>query len=160
IKQKGSIMRKVIISLLAFLLFAGVSFAEGKKYGNGVTLKDKTEISKILANPDDYVGEKVLVEGIIVDVCSKRGCWMEIASDKEFEKIKIKVEDGEIVFPIEAKGKTALVEGTIEKLELTKEQAIAKAKHHAEEIDQEFDPASVTGPEVFYQIRGLGAVIK
>ncbi len=153
-------MRKVIMSLLALLMFAGVSLAEGKKYGKGVTLKDKTKISKILANPEDYVGKKVLVEGMIVDVCSKRGCWMEIASDKEFEKIKIKVEDGEIVFPMEEKGKNALVEGTIEKIEMTKEQAMEKAKHHAEETGQKFDPASVTGPDVFYQIRGIGAVIK
>jgi len=48
----------------------------------------------------------------------------------------------------------------VEKIEMTKEQAIERAKHHAEEVGQKFDPASVTGPEVFYQIRGLGAVIK
>ncbi|NCS87719.1 MAG: hypothetical protein AUK34_04895 [Ignavibacteria bacterium CG2_30_36_16] len=153
-------MRKLIFVLLAVFLIVGVSLAEGKKYGKGVTLKEKTKISDIFANPEEFTGKKVLVEGMIVDVCSKRGCWMEIASDKEFEKIKIKVEDGEIVFPLEEKGKTALVEGTIEKIEMTKEQAIERAKHHAEEVGQKFDPASVTGPEVFYQIRGLGAVIK
>ena len=31
--------------------------------------------------------------------------------NKEFETIRVKVKDGEIVFPMEAKGKTALVEG-------------------------------------------------
>jgi hypothetical protein len=153
-------MRKLILSLLAVLLITGVSLADGKKYGTGVTLKEVTKISTIFENPEEYTGKKVVVEGMIVDVCSKRGCWMEIASDKEFEKIRVKVEDGEIVFPLEAKGKNALVEGMVEKIEMTKEQAIERAKHHAEEVGQKFDPASVTGPEVFYQIRGLGAVIK
>jgi len=153
-------MRKLILSLLAVLIIIGVSLADGKKYGKGVTLKEVTKISTIFENPEEYTGKKVVVEGMIVDVCSKRGCWMEIASDKEFEKIRVKVEDGEIVFPLEAKGKNALVEGMVEKIEMTKEQAIERAKHHAEEVGQKFDPASVTGPEVFYQIRGLGAVIK
>ncbi|MCK7529458.1 MAG: sialidase family protein [Ignavibacteriales bacterium] len=34
------------------------------------------------------------------------------------------MKDGEIVFPVEAKGSTALVEGKVYKIELTQEKAI------------------------------------
>ena len=72
----------------------------------------------------------------------------------------MKVEDGVIVFPQTALGCHARVEGVMEKLELTMEQALAQAEHHAEEQGIEFDPASVTGPKVIYQLRGLGAEIE
>ncbi|MBL7960769.1 DUF4920 domain-containing protein, partial [bacterium] len=85
--------------------------------------------------------------------------WMELASDAEFQKIKIKVEDGEIIFPVTAKGKTARVEGVVESIELSKENALKYYEHQAEEKGGTFDPASVTGPVTIYQIRGTGAVI-
>ena len=85
---------------------------------------------------------------------------MDIASDVPFEKIQVKVVDGEIVFPMEAKGRTAKVEGIAEELKLTKQQAIAMGKHRAEEQGTVFDPTSITGPVSFFRIRGLGAVIQ
>jgi hypothetical protein len=134
--------------------------AEGTLYGEELTLTETTPISDILADPESYVGQRVLVEATIVGVCEKRGCWMELAGGSDFEKIRIKVEDGEIVFPMSAQGLHARAEGIVEKIALTQEQAIEQAKHHAEEHGEEFDPASVTGPTVTYQIKGIGAVIE
>jgi hypothetical protein len=53
----------------------------------------------------------------------------------------------------------AVAEGTLAKIEMTKEQALAQAKHEAEENHKKFDPASVKGPVTIYQIQGTGAVI-
>ena len=153
-------MNKLFIVVFLIVSTSILAFADDwKSFGNGVELKEQTKISAILDVPDKYVGKRVLVEGRIVDVCKKRGCWMEIASDKEFQTIIVKVEDGEIVFPMEAKGHLSLVEGMVEKLEISKEQRIKKLKHHAEEHGEEFDPASVTEGETIYRIRGLGAKV-
>lgn len=84
---------------------------------------------------------------------------MDIASDRDFEKIQIKVDDGVIVFPMSAKGKSALVEGVVERLDLTAEQALEEAKRKAEEHGEAFDPSTVSGPQTIYRVRGLGAVI-
>jgi response regulator RpfG family c-di-GMP phosphodiesterase len=78
----------------------------------------------------------------------------------EGEKIKVKVKDGEIVFPEEAKGKDALVEGKVYKIDLTVEEAVAYYEHLAEERGQEFDPSTVTEAVTIYQIKGLGAEIE
>ena len=153
-------MRKMFLVALAVAFIFGNSYAADKKLGKKLSVKETTKISKILASPADYVGKKVLVEGTVLDVCSKRGCWMEIAGDKPHEKIKVKVKDGEIVFPMEAKGKTAKVEGEIYKIEMSKEVAIKAGEEEAKEHGTKFDPASVTGPIVKYQIKGLGAEIK
>ena len=62
-------------------------------------------------------------------------------------------------FPKNAAGRTATVEGTLKKYELTKEQAIAEAKHAAEDSGRPFHPEAVKGPMVIYQIEGERAVL-
>jgi cytochrome c-type biogenesis protein CcmE len=154
-------MKKIITSLLIILLVTTVSFAQnGKKYGEKLTLKTKTTISELLKNPDKYDGKTVLVEGVIVNVCEKRGCWIDISSDKEFEKLRFKVEDGVIVFPMEEKGKNIVAEGIFEKQVFTKEQLIEQAKHQAEEYKTKFDPSSIKEGKTTYRLKGLGAVVK
>lgn len=107
-------MKKVI--LLAILFSVTFINAAEKQLGKAITLKDKTPISKIIAAPADFEGKPVLVEGKILGVCKEKGCWIEVAGEKKGEKIKVKVNDGEIVFPKDSKGKTALVEGTVEEV--------------------------------------------
>lgn len=154
-------MKKAFLVLFAIALtLSNIYASDGHKYGKEITLKEKTKISSILADPQKYIGKTVLVEGTVVAVCEKKGCWIELASDKKFQKIKIKVKDGEIIFPLEEAGKSALVEGTVYEIKMTEEQAIEQAKHEAEEHGKEFDPSSVKGPVTLYQIKGLGAVIK
>ena len=145
--------------LISFLLITVTVFAQTEKLGKEITLKEKTSISKILDAPEEFIGKDVLVEGEILDVCAMAGCWMELKSDVENQKIKIKVKDGDIVFPVEAKGKTAIVEGTVYKIDLTKEEALNYYEHVAEEQGFAFDPSTVTGPVTIYQIKGLGAEI-
>lgn len=153
------------LSVLAVILFAVSLFAsqylggEGKKFGEEIKMVEKTSISEILADPESFVGKRVLVEGEVLDVCSAAGCWMELKSDKEEGKIKIKVKDGEIEFPMEAKGKKAVVEGLVYKIELDKESAIEYMQHLAEDAGKTFDASTVTGPMTIYQIKGIGAEI-
>ncbi|MDQ7007906.1 MAG: DUF4920 domain-containing protein [Acidobacteriota bacterium] len=166
-------MRKVALRLAAALAaglvlvaltpaFAGDAPAgiTGKVYGQGVSSAETVPISQLLANPEKWLGKTVRVEGTITGVCEKRGCWITIGSDKEFQDLRIKVDDGVIVFPVEAKGRYAVAEGVFTKIEMSLEQTIRYKKHHAEEHGEEFDPASVTEPLVFYQIKGTGAVIR
>lgn len=131
----------------------------GTTYGEPLTLSALTPVSAILDDPPAYLGQRVLVRGMVVAVCEEKGCWMDIAGDREFEKVQIKVDDGVIVFPLTAKGKQALVEGVVEQLELTYEQALAQAKSMAEEHGTVFDSTSVTGPQTLFRIRGKGAII-
>ncbi|MDL1891982.1 DUF4920 domain-containing protein [Sphingobacteriales bacterium CHB3] len=150
-----------VLSIAAILVLIGsIAIAGPKNYGKKLTLKEKTKVSDILANPEQYDGKKVLVEGAVVDVCANRGCWIKVASDKEFESIRFKVDDGVIVFPMDAKGKTALAEGVISVKKYTVEELIEQGKHHAEEQGEEFDPSTVKGPKTVVQIKGEGAVIK
>jgi hypothetical protein len=153
--------RKHFVTLgVSGVLLCAVVLAGPKNYGKKLTLKDKTKVSDILANPEQFAGKKVLVEGTVVDVCQERGCWIKVSSDKEFESIRIKVEDGVIVFPMEAKGKSALAEGIVSVKTYSKEDLIKQGEMHAKEEGTTFDPATVTGPKTVVQIKGEGAIIK
>ena len=154
-------MKFICAMTMGLLLIAGCAKKqEVEKFGKDLTLKETVKISTLMDNMPQYVGKTVIVEGKIVEVCAKRGCWMELASDKEFQKIKIKVDDGEIVFPMTAKGKTAMAEGVVQAIELTQENALKYYEHQAEEKGEKFDPATVTGPVTIYQIKGSGAIIR
>ena len=71
--------------------------------------------SQILAKIDSYDGQRVRVEGTVAAVCQHRGCWMDIAG-ADGAKIRIKVRDGEVVFPKTATGKRVIAEGIVVKI--------------------------------------------
>ena len=150
---------KLIISVLFLSCGLIYSQTEEIKLGAEITLTEKTNISDILADPDAYLDQTVLVEGEILDVCPKMGCWMELKSDDGEGMIKVKVKDGDIVFPGDAVGDYAVVQGTVYKIDLTQDEAVDYFEHIAEESGEDFDPSIITGPMTIYQIKGLGATI-
>lgn len=154
-------MKNLLTVLFIFMFVATMSAVAGEKqYGKRLTVKETTKISDILSNPAKYNGKKVKVEGAIVGVCEKRGCWIRISGDKEFEAIRFKVEDGVIVFPMEIKGENVVAEGILSVTTVSKEQQIEQGKKHAAEAGTEFDPSTVTGPKTTIQINGEGAVVR
>lgn len=142
----------VLVLLSISLIYAGE-----EKFGKEITLKEKTSLSTILSEPDKFNGKPVLVEGTILAVCQGMGCWIEVAGENENEKIKVKVEDGVIVFPKDAKGKTALVEGIVAEVK----SDACESEHEGEHKEKEGDGCcSGSAKTKVYQIEGLGAVIK
>ncbi|MBI4535670.1 MAG: DUF4920 domain-containing protein [Ignavibacteriae bacterium] len=153
-------MRKIYAVLVSVLIVSLALAGNPKKYGKEITKKEVTKISDILANPEEFDGKRVLVEGAVVDVCAMRGCWIKLASDKEFETIRFKVEDGVIIFPMDAKGKDARAEGVVSVRTQTVDQQIKQGEEHAKEEGKTFDPSTVKGPKTIIQINGEGAVIE
>lgn len=146
--------------MIAALFLTSLAFAANQNLGKPLTLKQSTTVAEVTAQADSMVGKTVQVKGKVTEVCQMMGCWMALADASDSAKsIRIKVKDGEIVFPKEAVGKMAVAEGKLTKNSLTKEQAIAQAKHEAEEQGRTFKAESVKGPVTTYQIQGTGAVI-
>jgi len=149
----------VLLTIAAVMILAGGAVAGEKVYGKGVTGDDIQKISEILASPDEWVGKTVRVEGIAVAGCAHRGCWINIASDKEGETIRMKVKDGEIVFPPEIIGETVIAEGVWTANELTLEQTKAVCAAEARKEGKEYNPDEVVTCKTAYQISGTGAVV-
>lgn len=132
-----------------------------KSYGAPLTLSESTPVATLLDHPQEHAGKSVRVEGTVIDVCAKAGCWLEIQAGEGERSLRVKVKDGEIVFPTSARGHQAIAEGTFEARELDRAAYVAWAKHLAEEQGQPFDEASIVGEGPFhlYQVAGRGAEI-
>jgi hypothetical protein len=131
-----------------------------KKYGKDLTLKETTKISDIYANPDAFNGKTVKVRGAIVEVCEMKGCWIALASDKEFQQMRFKVDDGVIVFPLDAKGLTATVEGVVTITVESEADQLEHGKMMAAEMKKPFDPKTVKGPKTTIMIKGEAAEVQ
>ncbi len=151
---------KVLLILSAVMFLASLSALAGADektvYGEGVTLTKSVPIAELMADPEAWVGKKVRVEGLVVDVCKKRGCWMELAGGEGQPSIRIKVDDGVIVFPVEARGRQAVAEGVFTRIVL--DDGIKKEHEHEGHDDSACQKE--TRPGVIYLVRGTGAVIR
>lgn len=119
-----------------------------------------TPISEILSQPETYVGRTVRIEGEVTAVCPAMGCWMEVRDPETRRSMRVKVDDGQIVFPKTAKGRRAAAQGKVEKVSLTREQYVAYLEHEAEELRTKADTSGVKTGAILYRIRGTGAVIR
>jgi hypothetical protein len=168
--------------LLAVIMCGVVTVsAEEIRLGAGVSLKEATPIASVVMKPEEFVGKTIRIDGIATAVCEEMGCWMSVAADNDPEgkTVRLKVEDGVIVFPVTAKGKQVSAEGVFE--EVTPEAAKAAAAEHAAHHPQATpDPkakpdahaahAAPATPHAgehnaahaakTYQIKATGAVIK
>lgn len=145
--------------LIAAAFFSFSLSADPLLFGEPVDESQQIAISTIMASPDDYVGKTVTIEGAIVGVCSRRGCWVELASDARFEKIRLKVRDGDMVFPMHAKGRKAIATGKVFAIELSLNQTRSYLASLAKRDGEEFDPESVSEPMSIYQVEPIGVKI-
>ena len=164
-------MKKLLAILVTTLVPFGVlaGAAGGTSYGDGVTLAEAVAIETLLSDPDSYVGQKVRVDGVITGVCKKRGCWMQVTDPDSGQGVRVKVDDGVIVFPYESMGHHAAAEGVFEAIKLTPEQVEARAAGAGHEHDSEGNCLKGTGAktgcdapvhnDTIYMLRGTGAVI-
>jgi hypothetical protein len=159
------IRRVLFLGTVLSLALAIPRICGAEVYGSGISgagagVPETTSIAKILADPDAYVGKTVRIEGKVLDVCPMKGCWMELSEQGGGSSLRVKVDDGVIVFPVTAKGKLAVAEGVLEAIPMTRESYVGWMEHLAEERGQTFDAASVgDGPFRIVQLKGTGARI-
>lgn len=152
-------MRTLLATILLALVFVSTVNAKELTFGEAVNEKDTMKISTLLASPQNYVDKKVTVAGTIVGVCQKRGCWMNLASDARFGKLRIKVRDGDMVFPMSTKGRKALATGYLKEIKLNLEQTQRYKASLAKRAGKTFDLASVTSGMSLYQVSPTGVKI-
>lgn len=148
----------IALCFAAMTCFTSLALAADVRLGKPLTLDKPVTLAALFAAPDAMTGKTVQVSGKVTEVCEMAGCWMSL-TDNEGHLLRIKVEDGVIVFPKDAVGKTATAEGKLEKSEQTREQVIAAAQHEAREQGRKFGASKIKSGKTVYQIAGTGAVI-
>ena len=138
----------LLLTCLATFTASAAPAADDTKFGTGVTLETATPLAEVIAKPADYAGKTIRVEGVVTGVCQHMGCWMTLApagaTGEKPAALRLKVDDGVIVFPVSARGKTAVAQGVIERV---------GADHDAAEV------AAAAGT-AHYQLKVTGAIVR
>jgi hypothetical protein len=155
--MKNTVLATTGMMVLAAVCMAGETIKVGGDLTSGLEV---TSIEAIVADPDAWVGKKVQVAGKVTGVCAKLGCWMDLTSPTD-TTLRVKVDDGVIVFPPESVGRQAVAEGEVEILDLGRDRYEAWLRHVAEEEERDFDPGEVgEAPYRIVRLRGLGSEIQ
>ena len=112
-------------------------------YGNFSSAEKIQNIVDLISNKDVFINKEVKVRGLVNEVCPMRGCWLEVVDENGIDKLRIKVTDGDIVFPLSAKGRSIEAEGQFSILTLNKQQAKNWKKHLAVEKGIEIDTSEI-----------------
>lgn len=124
---------KMAVTVLLVLLGAATPARAASQFGPATDTSNAVSVQQILATPAAYVGKSVTVRGIVSEVCQKKGCWMQFKTDATAPVFRLKVRDGEMVFPISARGKTAYATGLLSAKTMTLSETQAYLAHRAEE---------------------------
>jgi hypothetical protein len=152
-------LRSLALATLVACALPVAARAAALHVGHELTVAEATPIADILAAPDSLAGKRVRIEGEVAGVCTKMGCWMDLA-DGDGRRIRINVEEGVVVIPPDATGKPAVAEGTVTVEDVTREQYVEWQKHLAHEGGPAFDETKVgDGPFRLVQLAGDGATI-
>jgi hypothetical protein len=151
---------RLIAALAAVLLMAAplALAGEPRVFGEGVSESETIPISKILEDPEPWVGKTVKIEGPIVFVCKHRGRSIDLASDKEFQQIKVMMSPG--TFPMEVMGEHAVAEGELKVRQLSEEETKNYLEHESKAHGGAHDPEEIDGPLRLYFVEGTGVEVR
>jgi hypothetical protein len=114
----------------------------------------KAEQVKAALGKHDSLAMKV--EGKVVDVCQRKGCWMEIKLG-DAETMRVTFKDYGFFVPKNTGGKTVIVEGYAYNDTTT----VAELRHYASDGGKTQDEINkITEPEVAVTFEAKGVIIK
>jgi len=115
-------MKKLFVLLL--LLAATTLLSDTVKRGAPISKDAKaTPLADVLASPDKYSKDAVLVEGVIENVCQMKGCWMQLTPEAGKAGIRVTFKDYGFFVPTDSKGMKARAEGMVTVKTLSKKEA-------------------------------------
>ena len=83
----------------------------------------RVELAALLSKPSDSDGKTVQLEGTVRKACSRKGCWMELATGDKGPGVRVTFKDYGFFVPLDSAGSTAKVEGVVKVAALSDETA-------------------------------------
>ncbi len=135
---------------------AGVVAADGwTQYGAPLSESAPVTAATLLDGPDAFVGQTIVVEGRVADVCSKQGCWMVIADGARTMRVRMK--DHAFSVAKDGTGSDCRVEGKVVKMELDAETV---AHFEGESRKPEAMPEKSATASYTYEIEATGVAMR
>jgi hypothetical protein len=108
-------------------------------------------LAKVLEAPEEYSKAPVIVDGVISQACTRKGCWMELVPAAGKEGVRVTFKDYGFFVPLDSKGMIARAEGVTTIKTLSKKEA----DHLSEEGAKLKRNADGTAREVSFVANGV-----
>ncbi len=103
-------MKKIVFLFSLILVGCSNNGKSGEKYGEIISLTNKSSIQSILEQPEENKGKEFLISGEMTNVCQKKGCWMTI-KDLDNTEIFVRFKDYGFFMPKDGFGRKVLAQG-------------------------------------------------
>ena len=80
-------------------------------------------LADVIAAPSDYMKTPVVVEGVVANNCTNKGCWMELRPENATAGVRVTFKDYGFFIPLDSKGMKARAEGVANVKTLSKAEA-------------------------------------
>ncbi len=155
-------MKKILITLLSFITIQ-VALAQppegeankGMIFGEKIEPTDAITTDELSQKLEDTKKLNVKVQGVVTQVCSKKGCWFKLKTANG--DVMVKMKDYGFFVPISMQGKTVVAEGIAEK----KVTSIKVLRHYAEDAGktkEEIEAIKEPKVEILLQVSGIVVV--
>ena len=117
-------MKRLSIALSLLLIAATAFAAETITRGAAISRDARTvALTEVLANPDAYTKDAVVVEGTVTQNCERKGCWMQLSPAEGKQSVRVTFKDYAFFVPLDSKGMKARAEGVTTVKTLSKKEA-------------------------------------
>ncbi|HEX7153107.1 MAG TPA: DUF4920 domain-containing protein [Thermoanaerobaculia bacterium] len=104
--------RIATFSSVLMLVAAAAVAGEVVKRGTPIAGDAKSvPLTQVLEKPEEYAKTAVVVDGVVLNACTRKGCWMELAPEAGKQGVRITFKDYGFFVPLDSKGAKARVEG-------------------------------------------------
>jgi hypothetical protein len=89
--------------------------SDAKLFGAPLSAAPRERLEAVLGEPSAHAGKTMVVEGHVRRACSKKGCWMELATsaDPASPSCRVTFEDYGFFVPTDSAGSRARLEGVM-----------------------------------------------
>ncbi|RNI25028.1 DUF4920 domain-containing protein [Rufibacter latericius] len=154
---------KSIVILAVALSFSSIAFAQsdipsakpGAQYGKKVKASKAVAANNLAQKVSPEVPFSGQIEGTVVEVCKKKGCFMKMARENG-DPIMVKFTDYAFFMPQDIVGKKVVVQGTAK----MKETSVERLQHFAEDAGKSKEEiAKITQPVQEIEITADGVLV-
>lgn len=157
-------MKKLTFTVIALMCFVTATIAQdgipsarpGVQYGKAITKDGAIGVQQLeakLTADSTYIGK---VEGEVVEVCKKKGCFIRVLREGEGAPVLVRFKDYGFFMPQDIVGKTVVLEGEAK----VREVSVAQQQHFAEDAGKDAEEiAKITEPKVDINIIADGVVV-
>jgi hypothetical protein len=112
--MKDMLKKIISLSIIAMLVLScGNKAKKAEPQSAGGSEPVKVEFASLIANPSEYVGKNISVEGKVVHVCTQSGKKLFITGENPDVRLYVQAGEEMPKFPMELLGSEIVVEGTL-----------------------------------------------